>query len=142
MAANKKDLKSAIAKWHDERIRQAEDALRKEAEEVKSRIAEGLTGSSVRAYDSPADTKHTKNPYLGLPTYSKSLILEEDGEGLDKTVSVKIDDPSKKDGTTGMELAKIAKAIEFGTTKKPPRPAWRRSLAELRAKGTFRKKAP
>lgn len=137
MASSWKDLKDAIQQWQDERTARALDYQKETATELRDGILEALSQKDVNRRN--LANKVDKNPIGGLSTLMKSVIIDEDGDGLETKVSVRIEDPSKKDETTGMEIGKIAKAIEFGSSRNAPRPAWRRSLAKMRAKGVFNK---
>jgi hypothetical protein len=137
VASNWKGLKDSIEAWHDQRVQAVEKVQKEAAEQLRDDIqGEILKRPSSDRRNMANKTK--ENPIGGLSTYAESVIIDEDGDGTDKVISVRIKDPSKKDGTTGMEIGKIAKAIEFGSSKNSPRPAWRRSLAKMRVKGVFK----
>lgn len=155
------DLNGAIEKWKDSRINKAKSKLKEDAETLRSNILSALQGAGDKTTDqskaltaktnvspeakqaqlapSGVNEKNKTSPREGLDTYANSIIIEDESSGLKTIQVVKINEPSKKDETTGMSLVKIAKAIEFGTTKSAPQPAWRRSLNKLRATGVYRK---
>ncbi len=157
-----KDFKKELDAWHKSRIEKVIEQTKKDAELLKSDIIEALKASdggktpnssalsaktrmdslAKRELLSPKNKrKDVKDPLSALDLYTSSIIIEEEGSGIDTVQVVKVDDLAKKDETTGMALGKIAKAIEFGTTRSAPRPAWRRSLKKLEATGVYKKKS-
>jgi len=164
MAVSKwSDLTKALNEWHEKRVEASKAQVRKDAEKLQRDIKQELSGTSnsktaqeesltakttvspeakqAQLSPSGASKKTSVSPIKGLDTYTNSIIIEDESSGTDTVVVVKLDEPSKKDETTGMEVVKIAKAIEFGTTKAAPRPAWRRSLKKIGASGVYKKKS-
>ena len=164
MAANNwSALTNSIKDWYLKRKSSVGKQIHKDAENLRLNIKARLSGvnnsktsqeanieaktsissSAKQELLSPSNItteKSKQSPIRGLDTYVNSIIIEDESTGTDKVVVVKLDEPSKKDETTGMEVVKIAKAIEFGTTKTAPRPAWRRSLNKIGATGVYKKK--
>lgn len=154
-----KSISSSIKAWAESRIEEANKQVKEDAEKLQQRIKAEIRGaanaetSRSSAIDartnvsseakqqqlSPSSNKNQTNPSAGLDTYVDAIIIESEGSGSDVVQVVKIDSPQKKDETTGMSLVNIAKAIEFGTTKSAPRPAWRRSLKGITATGVYKK---
>jgi hypothetical protein len=160
--AENNDLIDNMKQWYEARIEQAVEKTREDAKKLRSNIIEVLratdngkapstsalssktrVGAEAKAEAlSPQNKREeTKDPLSSLELYTSSIIIEEEGSGADTIQVVKVDNIKKKDETTGMALAKIAKAIEFGTTKSAPRPAWRRALKKLGATGVYKKKS-
>lgn len=158
------ELRDALSAWHAKRVEKATEQLREDAKEllnnIKTELKNVKKSSTSSAIDAATNVsavakaaklapkgseskdvhkdKISKDPISGLDLYVNSIIIDEEGSGTDVVQVVKIDKPHKIDETTGMEVAKIAKAIEFGTTKSAPRSAWRRSLMKLRLTGVYK----
>lgn len=164
MANNWTDLTSAIQEWHNKRVEASQSKLEEDANKLQKSIKEELYGTkdsktlqeenitsktNVSAEAKAAQLAPSGNtigkskisPVKGLDTYANSIIMEDESTRTKTVFVVKLDTPSKKDETTGMEVVKIAKAIEYGTTKSAPRPAWRRSLKKLGVTGVYKKKS-
>jgi hypothetical protein len=137
------ELKTALEQWVKARDAATLEQQRLYAEQTKKDIIKELNGlvsiTKNKNPLSPLNKEEIKNPMDGLAHYTSSVIIDEEGSGLKTTHTIKINDPMKKDETTGMELGKIAKAIEFGTRQFAPHPAWRRALSKLKTTGIYKK---
>jgi hypothetical protein len=154
-------MKDSLEEWNKARIEKVVGQVKKDMTQLRANIIkelragdQGKTPNSSALSDktrvsaeaksellSPGgQKKDVKDPLSGLDLYIDSIIIEEDGSGVETVQTVKLINTQKKDETTGMALGKIAKAIEFGTTRSAPRPAWRRSLKKLEATGVYKKK--
>ena len=156
------DLRESLETWHAGRIEAADKQIREDAERLKTNIIKELTashdGKTANSSELSAKTtmsaeakaeqlapssklkKSKTTPQSSLNLYIESIIIDDESSGTNVVHVVKLDDMKKKDGTTGMSLDKIAKAVEFGTSSSAPRPAWRRSLKRLELTGAYRKK--
>jgi hypothetical protein len=158
------ELSDSIRQWHQQRRDAAGSQIEKDANKLHKDIVKQLQGVAdsettrkkrmAAKTNVDSDTKQDQlspeggssvgeksnvRPTAGLDTYMDSIIIEDVSVGEDIAHVVKIDNPTKKDETTGMELVKIAKAIEYGTTGLAPNPAWRRSLKKMGATGVYKK---
>jgi len=150
-----KDLKTSLDAWYKARVEKAAQQVRDDAKKFKEDVIESLQGREKKtklaahieatttntnrsAPTSPGQT--SKNPKAAMDQYINSIIIDDEGAGVDVVQTVRIENPLKKDETTGMTMGKIAKAIEFGNSTTAPRPAWRRAQAKVRATGNYRKK--
>lgn len=153
------DLREALEDWHVKRTNATKHKMQQDIEELRANIVHELhnpgkakpqTSSLLEARTNitseakkemlKPESADTKNPLTGLDLYANSIVTDDESTGTKTTYVVKIEDARKKDETSGMSLAKIAKATEFGTTKSAPRPAWRRSLKRLEQTGVYKKK--
>lgn len=143
MAVGWDKLKQALKQFEEDRQAAAIEQHRLYAEKLRDDIVKGLQGpispTSMKPQAEMPTDDEVKNPLDGLDNYIRSVIIDSEGDGLKTIYTVKIDNPAKKDETTGMEIGKIAKAIEFGNRQIAPRPAWRQALNKMRATGIYKK---
>jgi len=156
------DLRKAIEVWYSGRRGQAAEQIKKDAEALKLDIvkrleaaAEGKTPNASKLEERTKLSADTKEQMLmpkskstqvkadgpaSMQLYTNSIIIDDESSGTNVVHVVKLDDMKKKDETTGMTLDKLAKAVEFGTSRSAPHPAWRRSLKKLEIAGVYKKK--
>jgi len=155
------DLKDSLREWNDSRREKAKEKIEKDATQLRDDIVNGIrntkskktkTASEIEAKTnvssdtkaqqlSPtANSEQDKSHLSGVSMYADSITMNDESSGTNVVYVVKIDDDRKKDETSGMSVAKIAKATEFGTRRSKPNPAWRRSLSKLEQTGVYRKK--
>jgi hypothetical protein len=155
-------IKDALNDWHNERREKAKEKIKEDTEKLKQDIVRRLESSAnnktptaskleeqttlsaeAKAEMLSPKSKKTQVKADGpesVAFYTESIIIDDESYGTNVIQVVKLDDMRKKDETTGLTLDKLAKAVEFGTSRSAPHPAWRRSLKKVEITGTYKKK--
>lgn len=157
------DIKKALQDWHEQFASKAAEQVKQDANRLQQAIVKEIQGTSKNKTEmsnalesktnisseakeamlAPSNTQDSQPKADGpdsMSLYANSIIIDDETSGTNVVHVVKLDDMRKKDETTGMTLDKLAKAIEFGTTRSAPHPAWRRSLNKLAIQGVYKKK--